>query len=280
MKFKETKYVGFDGTRMFMASWIPDNEKPRALMIAIHGLGSHGLDLATIGEFMADKGIAVFAPDMRGFGHYEGQKGHVMRFNEYIEDIQNLVMQVKDRFLNKITYLFGASLGGLMVLRYVMAYPRTIDGILLQCPAVAQTLDINPIRRFFANILSLLNVKRYYEGEVELSDGSRNPDVIRRHETDPLRFHGVTPRFGIESLKASEQTFKEGARIALPVFYQQAGEDKLISPERSKEFFESVASKDKTFRMYEGLYHELHEEPEKDMVLADMYGWLQKRLPS
>ncbi|MFW9888947.1 MAG: serine aminopeptidase domain-containing protein, partial [Candidatus Thorarchaeota archaeon] len=75
-------------------------------------------------------------------------------------------------------------------------------------------------------------------------------------------------------------TFKEGERITLPVFYQQAGNDKLISPERSKDFFESIASKDKTFRMYDGLYHELHEEPEKDMVLADMYSWLQKRLPS
>ena len=83
-----------------------------------------------------------------------------------------------------------------------------------------------------------------------------------------------------EALKASEQTFKEGGRIALPVFYQQAGEDRLISPERSKEFYDSIASKDKTFRMYEGLYHELHEEPEKDMVLEEMYGWLQKRLPS
>lgn len=280
MKFKETKYIGFDGTRMFMASWIPDNERPRALMIAIHGLGSHGLDLATIGEFMAEKGIAVFAPDMRGFGHFDGQKGHVMRFSEYVEDIQNLVMQVKDRFLNKITFLFGASLGGLMVLRYVMAYPRTVDGILLQCPAVAQTLNIGPLRRFLANILSVLNVKMYYEDEVDLADGSRNPDVIRRHETDPLRVNGVTPRFGIEALKASEQTFEEGGRILLPVYYQQAGEDKLISPKRSKEFFESIASKDKTFRMYEGLYHELHEEPEKDMVLGDMYAWLQKRLPS
>lgn len=280
MKFKETKYVGFDGARMFMASWIPDNEKPRALLIAIHGLGSHGLDLATIGEFMAEKGIAVFAPDMRGFGHFDGQKGHVMRFNEYVEDIQNLVMQVKDRFLNKITFLFGSSLGGLMVLRYVMAYPRTVDGILLQCPAVAQTLDISPIRRFLAKILSLLNVKMYYEDEVDLADGSRSPDVIKRHETDPLRVSGVTPRFGIEALRASEQTFEEGGRIALPVFYQQAGEDKLISPERSKEFFETISSKDKTFRMYEGLYHELHEEPEKDVVLADMYAWLQKRLPT
>ena len=263
-----------------MASWIPDNEKPRALMIAIHGLGSHGLDLTTIGEFMAEKGIAVYAPDMRGFGHFEGQKGHVMRFNEYVEDIQNLVMQVKDQFLNKLTYLFGASLGGLMVLRYVMAYPRTVDGILLQCPAVAQSLDINPVKRVFARFLSLLNVKMYFEGDVNLADGSRNQKAIKRHETDPLRFEGVTARLGTEALKASEQTFKEGNRIVLPVFYQQAGEDKLISPIRSKQFYESIASKDKTFRMYDGLYHELHEEPEKDMVLGDMYGWLQKRLPS
>ncbi|MHA2140623.1 MAG: alpha/beta hydrolase [Candidatus Thorarchaeota archaeon] len=280
MKFKETKYVGFDGTRMFMASWIPENEKPRALMIAIHGLGSHGLDLETIGEFMAEKGIALFAPDMRGFGHFAGQKGHVMRFNEYIEDIQNLVMQVKDRYLNKLTYLFGASLGGLMVLRYVMAYRKTVDGILLHCPAVAQTQNINPIKKFFVRLLSLLNVKMYFEGEVDYADGSRNPEIVKRHQEDRLRVQGVTARFGIEALKASEQTFKEGSKIVLPVLYQQAGEDKLISPERSKQFFESIASKDKTFRMYKGLYHELHEEPEKDMVFADMYGWLQKRLPS
>lgn len=280
MKFKETHYIGYDGTRMFMASWIPDNERPRALLIAIHGLGSHALDLAAISEYFAENGIAVFAPDMRGFGHFDGLKGHVMRFDEYIEDIQNIVMQVKDKYLNKLTYLFGPSLGGVKILRYVVAYPTTVDGILLHCPAVFQTLDINTAVRFFANILSLLNVKRYYDIPTDYEESSRSPEVIKRHQEDPLRLEQVTPRFGIEALKASEHSFTLGPRIHLPILIQQAGSDKQVSPEKVQEFFDTIASTDKEFRLYEGLYHELAEEPEKDQVLGDMNAWLEKRLPS
>lgn len=265
---------------MFMASWIPDNERPRALLIAIHGLGSHALDLATISEYFAENGIAVFAPDLRGFGHFDGLKGHVMRFDEYIEDIQNIVMQVKDRYLNKLTYLFGPSLGGVKILRYVVAYPTTVDGILLHCPAVFQTLDINTAVRFFANILSLLNVKRYYDIPTDYEESSRSPEVIKRHQEDPLRLEQVTPRFGIEALKASEHSFTLGPRIHLPILIQQAGSDKQVSPEKVQEFFDTIASTDKEFRLYEGLYHELAEEPEKDQVLGDMNAWLEKRLPS
>ncbi|MHA2378483.1 MAG: alpha/beta hydrolase [Candidatus Thorarchaeota archaeon] len=280
MKFKETHYTGYDGTRMFMASWIPDNERPRALLIAIHGLGSHALDLFSIGEYFADNGIAVFAPDMRGFGHFDGLKGHVMRFDEYVEDIQNIVMQVKDRFLNKLTYLYGSSLGGVKVLRYVVVYPKTVDGILLHCPAVFQTLDINPLTKFFANVLSLLNVKRYFDIPTEYEESSRSPEVVKRHEEDPLRFEQVTPRFGIEALKASAHSFTLGPRILLPVLIQQAGADRQVSPEKGQEFFDTIASADKEFRLYEGLYHELAEEPEKEQVLGDMNAWLEKRLPS
>ncbi|MFX1602538.1 MAG: alpha/beta hydrolase [Promethearchaeota archaeon] len=280
MKFKETHYIGYDGTRMYMASWIPDSERPRALLIAIHGLGSHALDLATIGEHFAENGIAVFAPDMRGFGHFDGLKGHVMRFDEYMEDIQNIVMQVKDRFLNKLTYLYGISLGGVKVLRYVVAYPRTVDGILLHCPAVFQTLDLNPATKFFGSILSLLNVKRMFDIPRDYQESSRSPEVIRRHEEDPLRVDRVTARFGIEALRASEQSLTLGPRILLPVLIQQAGADKQVSPEKVQEFFDTIASVDKEFRLYEGFYHEISEEPEKDQVLGDMNAWLEKRLPS
>ena len=142
MKYEESKYIGFDGTRMFMAVYRPDDDKPRALMILLHGLGSHAGNFVSVGEYLAERGIATFIPDMRGFGHYSGLKGHVMNFDEYIEDIQNLVMQVKDRYLNKITYLFGSSMGGLNAIRYIIRYPRTIDSLILQCPAVSQSFDI------------------------------------------------------------------------------------------------------------------------------------------
>jgi alpha-beta hydrolase superfamily lysophospholipase len=280
LKYEESKYIGYDGKRMYMAVWKPDDDRPRALMIAIHGLGSHGNDLRTIGEYFAEKGIAVFAPDMRGFGHYDGIRGHVMRYDEYVEDLHNIVMQVKDRYLNKLTFLFGASLGGLTAIRYVATYPRLLDGLLLHCPAVAQNRDVSKGKFFLAQILSALNVKREFSDEMTYEDGSRNPEAVKRHQKDPLRWNFVTPRFGVETLKAVKEAFKWGPRILVPVLYQQAGDDKMVSPERSKEFFDSIASVDKTWRLYDGLYHELHEEPEQEIVLGEMAGWLETRLPS
>ena len=124
MKYEENKYIGYDGAQMHLAVYRPDNDKPRALLIVLHGLGSHAGDFRELGKYFADRGLAVFIPDQRGFGHYSGLKGHVMSFDEYVEDIQNLVMQVRDRYLNNIVFLFGASMGGINAVRYLIKYPR------------------------------------------------------------------------------------------------------------------------------------------------------------
>ncbi len=280
MKYIESKYVGYDGLRMFMAQWIPDSERPRALIIVIHGLGSHGGDMRAIGEYFAERNFAVFAPDMRGFGHYSGLKGHIMKYEEFIEDLQNIVMQVKDQFPNRITYLYGSSLGGLHIIWYVVTYPGVVDGIILSCPAVAQSLKISKAKYIAGYILSLMNVKKYYENDVTLEDACRDPEVIERQKRDPLRFERVTPRFGIECLKAVSKGFQLGPYITLPVLYQQAGDDKLVPPARSKEFYETIASKDKSWILYPGLYHALHDEPEREQVFNDIQNWLDKRLPT
>ncbi|MFX1482849.1 MAG: alpha/beta hydrolase [Promethearchaeota archaeon] len=280
MKYEESKYIGFDGTRMFMAVYRPDNDKPRALLILLHGMGSHAGDFSEMGGYLADKEIAVFVPDLRGFGHYSGLKGHVMSFDEYTEDIQNLVMQVKDRYLNKITYLLGSSMGGINAIGYVIRYPRTIDGLLLQCPGVSHRVNLGYGTRFIVKLLSILNVKRYFSLEPDYKETSRNPETIKRHESDPLRFERVTPRFISEMLSASNNAFLSAPRIMLPVLIQQAGNDNAVIPEKNKVFFDNIAAPDKTWKLYEGLYHEIHEEPEREMVLSDLCEWLDTRLPS
>ncbi len=280
MKYKENKYVGYDGTQMFLSVYRPDNDNPRALLIVLHGLGSHAGDFREIGKYFAERGLAVYIPDLRGFGHYSGLKGHVMNFEEFVEDIQNLIMHAKDRYLNKITFVFGSSLGGLIAVQYVKKYPREIDGLILQCPAVSQTLEIGLGKKIAGNILSLLNVKRYVPSDINHEDASRNPKVVKQMETDPLRFELVTPRFGIEGLKASKDGFNSASSIKVPVLLQQAGADKLVNPEKSKEFFDALSSADKTWKLYDGLYHQLHDEPEKEQVLGDMTDWLEKRLPT
>lgn len=280
MKYEEVNYVGYDGTQMFLSVCRPDNDNPRALLIVLHGLGSHAGDFREFGKYFAEKGFAVFIPDMRGFGHYSGLKGHVMNFDEFVEDIQNLIMQAKDRYLNKITFLFGSSMGGINAVQYVTKYPREIDGIILHCPAVAQKMDIGTGKKIAGNLLSLLNIKRYVPSEISFEDTTRNPKMIKQMETDPLRFEMVTPRFGIEGLKASKDGFDSASSIRIPVLLQQAGADKLVDPEKSKEFFDALSSADKTWKLYDGLYHQLHNEPEKEKVLGDMADWLEKRLPT
>ncbi|MFW9788761.1 MAG: alpha/beta hydrolase [Candidatus Thorarchaeota archaeon] len=279
MIYKETKYIGFDGTRMFMALWRPDDDKPKALVIALHGLGGHAGDMKSIGEYLADKGIAVFAPDQRGFGHFSGTKGHVMSFEEYVEDIQNLVMQVKDIYLNSIMYLLGSSMGAINAIHYVLRYPRTVDGLLLQSPGVSTRVEIGAGMMTGAKLLSALNVKRYFAMNPDYTELSRSPENVNRLESDPLRFDRVTARFAMEMLKASKDAFASASRIVLPVLLQQAGDDKAVIPEKNREFFDNLSSKDKTWYLYEGLYHRIHEEPEKDRVLGDLDGWLDKRLP-
>ena len=280
MKYEELNYVGYDGTQMFLSVYRPDNDKPRALLIILHGLGSHAGDFRELGKYYADKGLAVFIPDQRGFGHYSGLKGHVMSFDEYVEDLQNLVMHAKDRYLNNIVFVFGSSMGAINAVRYALKYPKEIDGLILHSPGVAQNLDIGIGKKIAGNLLSLLNVKRYVPSDIEYEDATRNERKIKHMETDPLRFQMVTPRFGIEGLKAAEEGFNSASLIKLPVLLQQAGADKLVDPKRSKEFFDTLASADKTWKLYDGLYHQLHDEPEKEKVLGDMTDWLEKRLPT
>ncbi len=263
-----------------MPMWLPDDDRPRALIIAIHSLGSHGYTLRFIGEYFAERGFAVFAPDMRGFGNYSGLKGHVMNFDEYIEDMYNIVMQVKDRYLNKITFLLGHSLGGQHVIRYVTTYPKDVDGIILECPSVSESLNI-PITKYIAGrFLSILNVKTYFTNETDFNYASHDPEVIKAHEDDPLRFDQVTPRFGIEALKATKKAFACAPEIILPALVLQAGDDKMVNPETTKEFFDMLGSTDKTWIIYEGFYHELHAELERERVLGDIEKWLEVRLPT
>ncbi|RDE15899.1 MAG: hypothetical protein C4K49_05485 [Candidatus Thorarchaeota archaeon] len=278
MRYEESSYTGYDGMQMFMSVWTPDDERPRALMVAIHGLGSHGSALTNVGVYLSERGIAVFAPDMRGFGHYSGLKGHVMNFDEYIEDIDSVVTQVKMMHPSKLTFLFGHSLGGLEAIRYVTTYPGDVDGLILSCPAVSEHVEIGKATRVAGSFLSLLNIKRYFGWPTQFQYASHDPDVVQEHENDVLRFDKVTPRLGMSALKATRKAFESASGIVLPVLVQQAGDDVFVIPEKTKLFFDSIGGCDKSWKLYEGLYHELHNENAREQVLGDMYAWLEKRL--
>jgi acylglycerol lipase len=277
MKTEEGEYLGYDGKKMFMRGWLPDGE-PRALAIGIHGLGAHSGNVSFVGQSFAEHGYAFMAPDLRGFGHYDGVKGHVESFGEIIEDVNNFVAEMKDRFGGCQAFMFGHSFGGLVTVHYSLKYGEQLDGIMIPCPAVSERLEMGSGTRALAGLLSKVNVKKKFNMGLNLDYISKNPEVVKRNKEDPLRIHECTPRFGAEGLKARVEGFNSAYKVTIPVIVQQSEEDLILIPEKNKEFFDNIASEDKTFKMYPGLYHEPFEEPGGEEVMADMFAWLDERV--
>jgi alpha-beta hydrolase superfamily lysophospholipase len=278
MSTEEEHYSGYDGTIMLLRVWMPEVTS-KAVVLGIHGLGSHSGLLSFLGEKFASKSYTFYAPDMRGFGTYPGLKGHVERYGEYTDDIDSLVEQLREGHPDDKLFLFGHSLGGMHVANYTIKHPNApIDGIIIPCPAVSERLEVSKPARAIASLLSKLNVKNYVSNGLNFDYLSKNPEVVKRNREDPLRFDKVTPRFAVEGLKASKETFMSANRIHFPVLVQQSGDDRILIPEKNKEFFDNIASEDKTWKLYPGLYHEPFEEPGGEEVLSDMFSWIEKRL--
>jgi alpha-beta hydrolase superfamily lysophospholipase len=274
---EESTYQGFDGTTMLLRIWKPEGE-PKAIVLGLHGLGSHSGRLAYLGERFASKGYTFYAPDLRGFGTFPGRKGHVESFSEYIEDMESLVAYMKLLHHDKKLYLFGHSLGAIFIIHYIVNHPGEADGIIIPAPAVSERLKVSGATRAIASLLSKLNVKMYFDNGLDHELISRNPEVVKDNREDPLRFDKATPRYAIEGLRASKDAFNSANKITAPVLVQQSGEDLILDPERNKEFFDSIASEDKTWKLYPDLYHEPYHEEGGEEVFADMFEWLEKRL--
>ncbi|MBE0527559.1 MAG: alpha/beta hydrolase, partial [Candidatus Thorarchaeota archaeon] len=200
-------------------------------------------------------------------------------YDEYDEDIKLLVEQVKEGHPDEKLFLFGHSLGSVHAARYTMKYPSApIQGLILPCPAVSERLKISAATRTMAAGLSKLNVKSYFDNGLDLEKLASNPAVIKLNKEDPLRFDKATPRYAIEGLNASKDTFENAYRIKHPVLVLQTGEDQILIPEKNKEFFDNIGSKDKTWKLYPGLNHQPFEDEGGEVVLADIFSWIEERL--
>jgi len=277
IQHEESNYVGDDGKNMFMQSWLPEDQ-PTVVVLGVHGLGGHSGELAFIAEYFCERGVAFYAPDLRGFGRNDGEMGHVDSFDEYTEDINSLASFLQLKYDEKKLFLFGHSLGGLHVLRYAVAYPETIAGIMVTCPAVSERLEISSFLRKIISGFSRLNVKAHFGSGLNLDLVAKNPEVVKRHKEDPLRVEKVTPRFAKEGLEAKDKLFESADRITVPVILAQSGDDRILVPEENRDFYNRISSEDKTWKLYEGFYHEPFEDEGGEKMLDDLYEWLIARV--
>ena len=277
---------GHGGLELFARSWLPKGP-PRDVVVIAHGYGEHGDRYANVVERLVPAGYAVHAIDHRGHGRSGGRRALIDRMDRVIDDLHGFVEQVRARGDNdrgasergaserggaKVK-LLGHSMGGSIALGYALRYPQDLSGLILSGPAVGGFVPLG--QRLVLRLLSALAPTM---GTLALpaSAVSRDSAVVAAYERDPLVYHGKVPARTAGEMVAAAAAFPARAgEMRLPVLIQHGAQDKLIPLEPNREVYEALGSADKTVTIYEGLYHEIYNEPEHARVIDDLVAWLE-----
>ena len=264
------------GENIFYRCWSPG--EPRAVFLLAHGLAEHSGRYDEFANFFADAGIATYALDHPGHGRSGGKRGHIGQFAEYTEALARLLTIGRQNHPDCPFVLFGHSMGGLIATDFLLQHQSefvaaVLTGAAIQSPQQPSNIVLF-VNKMIATVMPRLGVMR-----LDASGISRDPQVISDYENDPLVFRGkVTARLVTELFAAMNRVVANAASIRLPILIMHGSVDSLTAVRGSKLLHESISSEDKQIKIYEGLYHEILNEPEREKVMGDILQWLDSRL--
>jgi acylglycerol lipase len=267
-------YESDDGLRLFEQEWSPEGT-PKAGVVIVHGYGEHTGRYVHVAEELTRNGYAVSTFDLRGHGRSQGDpRTFVRSFDEHLDDLERFLSRVRERHSGRPLFLFGHSMGGTIATLFAIARQPEIRGLLLSGASLKLSDNYSPSLITLAKIISLVLPKLRLI-KLDASAVSRDAEVVREYVTDPLVYHGGIPaRTGAEMNRAMERIRQRMETLEEPLLIMHGTCDLLADPEGSRQLYDRAESDDKDLRLYEGLYHEILNEPEKAQVLADMVEWL------
>lgn len=274
---KQDQFEGVGGLKIFTRSWRPD-KKPRGVVVIVHGFNAHSGQYTWVAEQLVGNGLAAYALDLRGRGNSDGERFYVQKFSDYVTDVATFVTQTRSREPGLPVFLLGHSAGGVVSCVYTLEHQADIAGLI--CESFAHEV---PAPDFALAVLKGLSHVAPHAHVLKLKneDFSRDPKVVEAMNHDPLIAHEVQPTQTVaEMVRADERLKKEFPRITLPVLILHGTADKVTRPSGSKRFFEMAGSTDKTLKLYEGHFHDLLHDVDKEVVMADIQKWLDAPLPA
>jgi len=277
MTHTEHTFIGTDNVCLYTQSWQPQLPA-RAAIIIVHGYAEYSSRYEHVAKHFVKQGISVHTYDQRGYGRSGGRRAFIRSFDEYVNDLAIFVARTKEQTAELPLLLFGHSMGGLISAHYCLRQDQAVDGLILSSPAIDVGQDVPTLVRKLARSVSLLT-PTLPTVALDFDYISQDPDVVLNVRQDPLQYQGRMPaRLGSEIMRAAAFVREHGARLRLPLLIIHGTADRIANPSGSWEIYGKAESMDKSLHLYEGLYHETFNEPQKQSVLNDISRWILQRL--
>ena len=269
---------GCQDAKLFARAWLPERE-PRTVLVVSHGLAEHSGRYEQFAQRFVSRGQAVYALDHRAHGRSSGTRANIGRFSYLVSDLSAFVGRTQREHPDAALFLVGHSMGGAIALASALRNPGSLKGLVLSAPALAAGEAVSPLKAAVARLLSRFAPNT---GALTLPATaiSRDPAVVRAYESDPLVFRGAIPARTVVELLDAMAAFPESVpKLRLPVLVQHGTADRLVPLAATRPLYDRLGSpKLRTIRLYDGLFHESYNEPERDQVIADLEAWIDRHV--
>ncbi|HEX7050312.1 MAG TPA: alpha/beta hydrolase [Longimicrobiales bacterium] len=268
---------GIAGIRIHYRSWeIPE---PRAALVIVHGLCDHSGRYDAFAESIAAAGCSTFALDLRGHGRSDGRRGHVRRFDIFLQELDRFRREVQGLVPPDCPiFLLGHSMGGLIALRYLQEFDGTFCGAIITSPWLGVRVPVASWKAALGRTLNRACPAFPFATGIRPDHLSRDPGIVAAYRDDPMVHRTITPRLFVECGIAVETARARKDRLRLPLLFLLAGTDHIVDTETALDFARSLPAADVTIRLFPDHYHELLNEEGRHAIWVEIGDWIHARL--
>tara|TARA_B100001179_G_scaffold132716_1_gene95238 strand:+ start:17 stop:850 length:834 start_codon:yes stop_codon:yes gene_type:complete len=258
---------------IFIRSW-PSNNDPTYNIIIIHGLGEHSGRYKEFASFFIKKNIGVFSFDLIGHGKSDGLKGHISNIKDFTDSIEEVLIQVRKRFINTPIIIFGHSLGGCLALNYLIERKsKEISLAIISSAWIETEIQIPKYLLIIQRVIHTLFPKIRLSNRLDTKDLSKDIKIVDKYKNDPLVHDRISLNLLSEINKTIEKIKNKDYNIEIPVLIIHGKKDKIISYKGSELINKKI--KDSKLKLYDNVYHEPHNDNEKKEILEYYYDFIK-----
>jgi alpha-beta hydrolase superfamily lysophospholipase len=276
MEHCEKKWKSFDGLSIFSQTWNPAGI-PKAVINLVHGLGEHSSRYTGWAEKFTDRGYTVRSFDMRGHGNSDGKRGYSSSYNNLIVDISDFIHSGKVEYPSLPTFLYGHSLGGNLVLNYAIQNIPDVNGMIVTSPWLELVNKPSPAIYSILSVLGRFLPALQVSNGLKIEDLSRNKRVVQEYKDDPLVHERITLGLGLQIFEAGSKVTTSIHKINVPMLIMHGSSDNITSCRATYNFVRHAGDKTKYIE-WEGGFHELHNDLDREKVFESIVEWLDSKI--
>jgi alpha-beta hydrolase superfamily lysophospholipase len=277
MKSLEFNWQTKADLNIYAKEWVPAN--PKAVICLVHGLGEHVNRYEHFAKYFGQHGFVTIGNDHHGHGKSGGKRGHTPDYESLMEEISQLVVKATERHSGLPIFLYGHSMGGNLVMNYVLSRNPKIAGMVATGPVIQVPEAAQPSAglMMMAKVMNKIFPSLQQPNGLDANNISSNPAEVEKYLADPLVHDKISMRLALVLLEKAAFLDKYTGEMPIPTLLMHGEKDNITSPQGTIDFAKRVGG-EMTFKLWNDMVHEIHNEPKQMEVFKFVLEWMKKTL--